>query len=79
MKSHEAVQKVIRLQSYGLIRLFGSGSQQLLDVLRNPPKGAETFALRILLVLTDKGKRKKTMIIRVRTQSSNYYFPIDFY
>ena len=57
MKSSEIVQKIIRLQSYGLIKLFGPESSQLLDVLRDPPKGAETLALRILLVLTDKGMK----------------------
>jgi hypothetical protein len=58
-RSPETVQKVIRLHSYGLIKLFGPNSPPLLSLMRDPPKGAETLMLRVLLVLTDKGKKVK--------------------
>jgi hypothetical protein len=51
-----SVQRIIRQQLYPLIKSIGMHSEYLLQLLQNFPKGGETLALRILIILTDKGK-----------------------
>ncbi|RKP11025.1 Symplekin tight junction protein C terminal-domain-containing protein [Thamnocephalis sphaerospora] len=49
-----SVQRVIRQQLYPLVKSMGMNSPALLQLLRTFPKGGETLALRILIILTDK-------------------------
>ncbi|KAI8055522.1 Symplekin tight junction protein C terminal-domain-containing protein [Syncephalis plumigaleata] len=49
-----SVQRIIRQQLYPLIKSIGMHSEYLLQLLQDFPKGGETLALRILIILTDK-------------------------
>jgi hypothetical protein len=56
IESNESVQKTIRQQIYPLIKSIGMSSPKLLGLIKQFPQGGETLILRILVILTDKGR-----------------------
>lgn len=68
MESH--VQKAISLHITPLIRLLGAQHPKIMSIIQKCPTGSEALVLRILTILTEKGRPPAALVSLIKEMAA---------